>query len=70
MDLEYAADLVEASDDCQLEGMYYVANEAYENKKGEPMPFSETQNCPITGTLWTEEELPNRYASIWNRFTK
>ena len=54
--------------DPQCEWLLYAAGEAYENKKGEPMKAPAPPQCVLTGTEWTEEELPERYPELCARY--
>ncbi len=57
-----------AQEDPQLEEMYYVANEAYENKKSEEMPEPRTKSQKITGKEWEEKTICDDYSELCRMF--
>lgn len=52
-------------EDPQFEEFMYVAQEAYENKKGETMPKPRIKQTPLRGDMWEEAELPKRYPEVF-----
>jgi len=57
-----------AQEEPQLEEMYYVANEAYENKKNEEMPEPRTKSQKIAGKEWEEKTICNDYPELCKMF--
>lgn len=72
---EYVKDLkldklqaIFSQEDPQLEEMFYVANEAYENKKNEEMPEPRVKSKKIMGTKWNEKSICKSYPKICDLF--
>jgi len=57
-----------AQEEPQLEEMFYVANEAYENKKSEEMPQPRVKSQQIMGTQWSEESICESYPKLCELF--
>jgi len=57
-----------SQEDPQLEEFMYVANEAYENKKGEAMPELRIKSQKIQGAEWNEKEICLQYPELCKMF--
>ena len=57
-----------AQEDPQLEEMFYVANEAYANKKSEEMPMPRIKSQEIQGKKWDEESICESYSKLCEMF--
>lgn len=58
-----------ADNDPQCEPLLYVADEAYENKKGEPLKLKPTATPALSGTPWDVSDLPGRFPELCARFS-
>ncbi len=50
------------------EELMYAASIAYEVVTGSKMPYSKAKYPEIKGEEWNEEELPNRYPALCNKY--
>jgi len=53
----------------ECEELSYVADAAYYNRQGKPMPSISIPVSKIKGEPWEEDELKNKYSRIWNEFS-
>jgi hypothetical protein len=66
-DLEFAASLI-GEENPQCEGLLYAAEDAYENKKGEPMGLLRLPKVELKGEEWSENQLSQRFPNLCGRF--
>jgi len=72
------ADYVSTDETAEFEELLYVSSEAAETK-GDPEDFEDPRHIALdaglhyddgelSGTDWTEDELPERYPNLWRKF--
>jgi hypothetical protein len=72
-DPESLAKVVDADDDCQVEGFQYVASQAWEEKTGRPLAefpkHAYERKSEPSGADWEEDDLDERFPKLCKKFS-